>query len=154
VDEFFAISWYPLWLSFSNCDSTTLIVSARVQSNTKWCLQALFLYGSDGIKLGDALFYAIQSECFDIIELILEKDPQTSLQVLPGTTSPFEPGLTPFMMAAHKNNYKILALLYKWVFIKLYIYYLSSSLISFLREHMFYFLLNHSRTDKARQLTF
>nr|CAB3267280.1 short transient receptor potential channel 4-like [Phallusia mammillata] len=68
----------------------------------------------EGVAMGDALFYAIQSEYIETIELLLEKDPQTSIQVMPGTTSPFEPGLTPFMMAAHKNNYKILALLYKY----------------------------------------
>nr|XP_018669083.1 short transient receptor potential channel 4-like isoform X2 [Ciona intestinalis] len=75
-----------------------------------------FLLGEDvfGIKLGDALFYAIQCEFIEAIELLLEKDPQTSLQVQPGTTSPFEPGLTPFMLAAHKNNYKILSVLYKY----------------------------------------
>ncbi|XP_076822128.1 short transient receptor potential channel 5-like isoform X3 [Clavelina lepadiformis] len=67
-----------------------------------------------GLKLGDALFYAIQCEFVEAIELLLEKDPQTSLQVAPGTTSPFEPGLTPFMLAAHRNNYRILSMLYNY----------------------------------------
>jgi len=68
----------------------------------------------DSLNLGDSLFYAIQAEAYDIIEMLLEKDPQTSLRVLPGTTSPFEPGLTPFKFAAHKNNYRILSVLYKY----------------------------------------
>lgn len=69
----------------------------------------------EGINLtmGDVLFHAIDNELYKAIELLLEKDPQTGLQVSPGTTSPFSPGLTPFMLAAHKNNYKILSMLYK-----------------------------------------
>lgn len=65
------------------------------------------------MDLGDALFYAIQTEFYEAIVLLLQKDKQTTLQILPGTTSPFEPGLTPLMLAAHRNNYKILAMLYK-----------------------------------------
>ena len=65
------------------------------------------------IELGDSLFYAIQTEQTDIVKLLLEKDPQVQLQVQPGTSSPFEPGLTPFMLAAHLNNYQILSLLYR-----------------------------------------
>ena len=72
----------------------------------------MLLY-ADGLSLGDSLFYAIQTEAYEVIELLLEKDPQTSLRVQPGTTSPFEPGLTPFKLASHKNNYRILSILYR-----------------------------------------
>ena len=68
-----------------------------------------------GLDNGDALFYAIQCEFYEAIDLLLEKNPQTSLQIQPETTSPFEPGLTPMMLAAHKNNYKILLMLYRFV---------------------------------------
>nr|XP_039252029.1 short transient receptor potential channel 4-like isoform X1 [Styela clava] len=67
-----------------------------------------------GIELRDALFYAIECEFYEAIEMLLEKDSQTSVQIVPGTTSPFEPGLTPIMLSANKNNYKILTMLYKF----------------------------------------
>ena len=67
----------------------------------------------ENLKQGDALFYAIQGEFYEAIELLLQNDPQITLQIQPGTTSPFPPGLTPIMFAAHRNNYKILAILYQ-----------------------------------------
>jgi len=66
------------------------------------------------LSLGESLFYAIKIEAYEIIEILLEKDPQTTLKIPLGTTSPFDPGLTPFKQASRKNNYRILSMLYKY----------------------------------------
>ena len=84
-----------------------------MQRQCKRCIKTNLICVSDGLELRDALFYAVECEFYEAIELLLEKDPQTNAQIVPGTTSPFEPGLTPFMLSANKNNYKILSMLYK-----------------------------------------
>lgn len=66
------------------------------------------------IKLKDALFYAVDTESVRAVHLLLQKDAQTSLRIVPGTASQFCVGLTPIMLAAHKDNYNIIKLLHRY----------------------------------------
>jgi len=63
----------------------------------------LFKYG---------LFHAIHQNFLEGVELILEKDKCTSLSI--DRDHPlFQLGITPFILAASKNNYNILRILKK-----------------------------------------
>ena len=73
----------------------------------------IFYYYLDGLKLGNSLFFAIKRKFYKAIEKLLDEDPQTELKIEDGGNSMFEPGLTPVMLAARKNNFKILLMLHK-----------------------------------------
>lgn len=63
------------------------------------------------VYIGECLYHAVDFGYYDVVELLLKYD-QVRDQVITGEDSFYPPGLTPIQLAAHKNDFIMLKILY------------------------------------------